>query len=259
MSGISAIRPVSSYSSYGAIASGKRLQSAADGASELAIVEKENTQVTGYDVGADNMKSAQEMLNVSDGALGSIGDSLQRIRELALQASNTATTTDSDRQHYQREIDQLKQGISDIASQTQYNTKNLLNGTNTAFGIATDANGNMTTVNTGNATLEALGIADFDVTGDFDIGTIDDALSKVNRSRSEIGAQTNALDYAINYNSNASYNLTGAKSKLEDLDYPEAISDQKKEEILTTYSLLMQKKVQEQQEARMQRLLDGFF
>lgn len=254
MSGISGINSVSSYTSYGALAGGSRLQSAADGAAELAIVEEENTQVTGYNVGANNMMSAKELLNVSDGALDHINDSLQRMRELALQASNTATMTDSDRQMLQDEIEQLKQGIGDIASQTQYNTKNLLDGTYTDFQLATDANGNSATVNTVNATLDALGIADFDVTGAFDLQTLDDAISKVSRGRSQIGAQTNALDYAISYNSNASYNLTGAKSRLEDLDYPQAISEQKKEQTLLTYSLMMQKKRQEEEAARMHNL-----
>ncbi len=251
MSGISG---VSSYTSYGNFASGSQISSAADGASELSIIEEESAQITGYEVGSGNIESAQNVLNISDSALSSISDSLQRIRELALQASNTATMTDSDRQTLQDEIEQLKQGISDIASQTQYNTQNLLDGSNSSFQVATDANGNSVSVTTANATLEALGIADFDVTGDFDLQTIDDAIAMVNKSRSSIGAQSNALDYALSYNTEASYNLTGAESKLEDLDYAEAISDMKKEELLETYSLMMQKKQEEQEQNKINNL-----
>lgn len=254
MSSISGVNSYSTYSGYGSFASGKRLNSAVDGAAELSIVEKENAQIRGYNAGSNNMESARDMLNVADGALGSITDSLQRMRELAVGASNTATMTDSDRQAIQYEIDQLKQGIRDIASQTQFNTKNILDGSNNDFQLATNANGGETTVNTADATLNALGIADFDVTGNFDIQKIDDALSSISSSRSKIGAQTNGLTYALNYNSNTSYNLTGAMSRLEDLDYPQAISDMKKEETLRTYALMMQKKRQEHEANRMQKM-----
>lgn len=254
MSGVSGVSS-SSYADYGKIASGNKLQSAADGAAELTIVEEENTQVTGYDVGSANMQSGKEVLNISDAALGSVNDQLQRIRELALEASNSVSMTDTSRQSIQEEIDQLKQGISDVASYTQYNGKNLLDGTNSEFSMATDANGNQATINTANATLEALGIADFDVTGSFDLETIDNAIAQVSASRSSMGAQSNGLDYAMNFNSNASYNLTGAQSRLEDLDIPKAVSEQKKKETLQQYSLMMQKKQQENEANRMK----GFF
>lgn len=253
MSGISSVSSNSynDYSNYGKFASGNKLQSAADGAAELTIVEQENAQITGYEVGKDNIQSAKNVLDISDQALSSINDYLQRIRELALQASNTATVTDSDRENIQKEVEQLKKGIEDVANNTQYNTKNLLDGTYDSFQIATDANGNSETISTVNATMQALGIEDFDVTGNFDLQTIDDAIAKVNESRSSMGAQSNRLDYASSYNSNASYNLTGAKSRLEDLDYPEAISDLKKEELLNEYSLMMQRKHLEEEEKKM--------
>ena len=89
----------SSYTSYGNLASGNKLQSAADGAAELTIAEQQNTQITGYQVGANNMQSGKEVLNISDAAMGSVNDYLQRIRELALQASNTATVSEIGRAH----------------------------------------------------------------------------------------------------------------------------------------------------------------
>ena len=248
MSGISGISSTNSI--YGQMASGRAVSKASDGAAELSIIQQENTQITGLDTGANNMSSGKDLINVADSALGNITDSLQRMRELALSASNSALMTDSDKQSIQDEIDQLKQGISDIANQTTYNTKNILNGENPSLSIATDSNGNSTSISTANATLEALGIADFDVTGDFDIKTIDDALEKVSASRSSMGAQSNALDYAIRYNTGASLNLTSAKSKLEDLDYPQAVSEQKKQETLQTYSLMMQKKKMEDEQKR---------
>lgn len=252
MSGISGIsnNSYTSYSSYGNFASGNRLQSAASGAAELTIVEQENAQITGYEVGNRNMESAKDVLNISDQALGSVNDYLQRIKELALGAMNTATVTDSDRETIQKEIEQLKQGIEDVANQTQYNTKNLLNGTYDAFEIATDANANSQTITTANATLRELGIEDFDVTGNFDVSAIDDAIASVNEKRSGMGAMSNRLDYAMNYNSNVAFQLKGATSRLADLDYPKAISDLKKEQLLNQYAIMMQKKKQEQLQNR---------
>ncbi|MBO6215800.1 MAG: flagellin, partial [Lachnospiraceae bacterium] len=142
MSGISGVTGgVTSYTDYGKLASGKALQSAADGAAELAIATKQETVASGLSVGSDNMAAGRDLLNISDGALANITENLQRMRELALQAGNTATTMASDREKLQAEVDGLKQGIADIADQTQYNTKNLLDGSTGELNIATDDQG----------------------------------------------------------------------------------------------------------------------
>ena len=234
---------------YGQIASGRALTTAAQGPAEMAIAEREETQATGLNVGAENMKSGIELSNVADGGLSNISDSLQRMRELAVQASND-TMTDSDRAHIQDEIEELKQGISDIASQTTYNTKNLLDGSNSNIKIATDSNPNSVTVNTGDATLEKLGIKDFDVTNrDFNIDDIDKAMEAVNETRSSIGAKTNALESGIKYNYNTAENTTAAQSRLEDLDIPKAVTELKKKETLDTYQVMMQKMRQDNERA----------
>lgn len=245
MSSISGISN-SLYSSYSHLSSGKKLNSAADGAAELAIVNKMESQTRGDNAGVNNMKSGQDLLKVSDGALGQITDYLQSIRELSVQASNSAIYSNDDLSAIQDQINQYKQGLNDIATQTQFNTKNLLDGSYTDFQMATNANGDSTTINTSDSTLKALGIEDYDVTGNFDIDAIDKALEKVNSARSKGGAQFNGLEHAINNTSYASYNTTAASSRLEDLDYPKAISEQKKNEVLMTYSLMMQKKQMEQ-------------
>lgn len=254
MSGISAIGSSSSYMDYGKFASGQKIQSAADGAAELSIIEKEDAQIRGQKAGENNIQSAKDMLNVADGAMSGITEQLQRMRELAVQASNTATMTDADRSAIQAEIDQLKQGISDISNQTTFNTKELLNGTYDEFQIATDSNGHAKTVNAVNTTLQELGIEDFDVTKDFDIQAIDDAIAKVSAGRSKVGAQTNALEFAYNNSTNTRLNHTAGKSRLEDLDVPKAISDLKKKQTLQEYMLFMQKKRQEDEVNRARSL-----
>lgn len=248
---MSNISGVTGSNYYSQIASGKKLQSAADGASEMAIVQKETAQINGYKVGERNAQDGKSVLNVADGALGSIADSLQRMRELAVQASNSAIMSDSDRQAIQEEINQLKQGISDVANNTEFNTKKLLDGSNTDMHIAAGADGSGPSLNTGDATLKALGIEDFDVTKDFSIQTIDKALEKVNSNRSSIGAQSNSLDYTIGYNTQTAYNLTAAASKMEDTDMEKAVSELNKRNIMQTYRFIMQKKQQEQERQKL--------
>ncbi len=252
MSSISGISG-SGYSNYGSFASGKSINSAADGASELAIAEKEQSQVNGYNAGTENMQQSQDMLNVADSALSTVTDNLQRIRELSLQASNSAVMSDEDLQSIQDEIEQLKQGIADVADQTTYNGKQILNN-DEAYAFVTDGNGSTSEVQMSSATLEALGIADYDVTGDFDISVIDEALEKVSSSRSSIGASSNALSYAIDSNNSAAYYHTQAVSNQEDLDYEEEITEQKKQEALQAYSNMVQKRKLEEEENSIYRL-----
>ena len=254
---MSSISGVSSYSSnylYGKIASGKSLQSAADGAAELAISEKMNAQVKGLEQGADNVSSGIDAIRIQDSALGDVTDHLQRIRELALAASNTFTVTDEDRKIYQQEISQLKDSISGIADITSYNEKKLLDGSTGDMNITTDSNGTGVAVSGNNSTLEALGIADFDVTKDFDIEDIDKALDTVSKMRSDAGAKMNSLEHIYNINKTGSYNLTAADSRLEDLDMEKAVSKLDKQRLLDTINVMMQKRKEEDEQDRTRRL-----
>lgn len=243
MSNIAGILGINYYSQ---IAGGSKLQSAADGAAELAIVQEETAQIRGYNMGERNAQDGKSVLNIADSALSGITENLQRIRDLAVQASNSAVMSDSDRQAIQYEVEQLKKGISDIANNTEFNTKKLLDGSNTNMHIASNPNGSGHDLNTGNATLKALGIEDFDVTKGFSVSAIDDALSKVSENRSSIGAQSNSLDYTIGYITHTAYNLTAATSRMQDTDYAKAASEMDKENILQTYRFIMQKKQAEE-------------
>ncbi len=248
MNGLSGVAGSNYYSQ---ISSGTRINTAADGASEMAIIQKETAQINGYEAGRKNAEDGNSLLNVADGAMSGITDSLQRIRELAIQASNTAIVSDSDREAIQHEVDQLKQNISDIANNTEFNTKKLLDGTEKELYIATGANGEGRNINLGDSTLKALGIEDFDVTKDFSVQTINDALTKVSSNRSSIGAQSNSLDYTIGYNMQTSYNLTAARSQMEDTDIEKTISEMDKERTLQNYRFIMQKKQAEQEQKKL--------
>ncbi|SKB95365.1 flagellin [Lachnospiraceae bacterium] len=215
--------------------------------SAISINEKAQSQVNGLNAGSENIASGQSLLNISDGALGQIGDYLQSIRELAIKASN-GTNSYNDRRAIQDQIDQYKQGISDIASNTKYNETYLLDGSRENINIAADSTGSYVSVSGSNATLSALGIEDFDVTDpDFDITSIDDAISKVNNSRSTGGAKSNSLSHADAYNQLASYNTASSSMMKDELqELIDKYHENNKNRLLDRMRMMMQKKDEEQ-------------
>ncbi len=233
------ISGVTGYSNvnYGTISSGKRINSAADDAAGLTQVQKLESQSNGMNAGAANAKDGISLTKVADGALSGIHDYLQSIRQASVKASNGLMTS-SDKQAIQKEIDGYLKGISDIAGSTTFNTKNVLNGEN-SLSMAVNPDGSGPDIKTGDATLKALGIDGYNVTGKFDISRIDKAIDMVSSARSSMGSGANALEHAYNYNMNASENLIGSESRLEDLDLPKMISEQKKNEVLEEYKNMM--------------------
>lgn len=230
---------------YSAIASGKRINSGADDAAGLTIANKLESQATGLTTASENAKTASDALTIADGALGGINEYLQRIRELSVKASNGLNSA-SDLSAIQKEIDGSLKGIEDLASGTEFNTKKLLDGSMATMDTASNPDGSGMKIQMANSTLESLGINGYNVTGDFDINVIDQAMDRVSDSRSSIGAQVNALEYTQNYNANSALLTTKSQSKLEDLDIAKAVSDQKKTEVIDQYRMSMQKKEMEQ-------------
>lgn len=235
---------------YANLSSGYKINRAADDAAGLAISEKLENQANMYDVATQNAKMGNDMLNVADGALASLHDSLGRIRELGLKASNSALYSKDELSMMQIEIDELKKGISDIAKNTQFNGLKLLDGSMADMNLATNPTGKGQEIKMVNASLEALGIADFDVTKAFNLKDIDNAIKKVSEARSQIGAKSNRLAYTIMSNQYSSYNLTAANSQIRDTDIAEEMSDLQKNTILEQIRINMQKKQMEEQQKR---------
>ncbi|MBO4901266.1 MAG: flagellin FliC5 [Lachnospiraceae bacterium] len=233
---------------YGKIASGNRIERAKDDAAGLTISENMKEQENGLNAATQNAKHGVDALNIADGALAQINDNLQRIYELSVKASNNFMYSPGELNAMQKEIDGLMKGIEDIAKGTEYNTMKLLDGNMADMDLATNPDGSGQKIQMANATLEALGIDGYDVTGKFDITRISDAIDKVNESRSEIGAKTNALEYTINRNELTAENTMAARSQLADLDIPQAISEQKKNQVLDDYQMMMQRQKMKDEE-----------
>ncbi len=145
------------------LSSGLRINSAKDDAAGLAISERFTTQIRGLDVAVRNANDGISLAQTAEGAMVEVSNNLQRIRELAVQASN-ATNSDSDRKALQAEVDQLVSEIDRVARQTNFNGTALLDGSfsGALFQIGADAGQTIAVNNIANARKDALGGAKFD-------------------------------------------------------------------------------------------------
>ncbi|MCR5404007.1 MAG: flagellin [Butyrivibrio sp.] len=240
MSPVSSVQGSSGYSPYSVIAGGGQFNKAAQGASELAIQEKTKAQVGGLDAGRENMQYAKSALNVEDGAMEGITDFLQQIKEKSIKAMN-GTLSDSDKKTVQDEINEMMKGIEEAAGQASFNGKNLLNGSTQDMKVASDGNGGEESVPTADLSLKSLGLEGFDVTKkDVDISAIDKALEKVQGARTKAGAQTNAIEAAMTYNSHAAMELNGYQVNKEEEQTVKAYQDMKTRQVLDNYQMTLQ-------------------
>ncbi|MEG2467874.1 MAG: flagellin [Comamonas sp.] len=163
------------------LSSGLRVNSAKDDAAGLAIAERMNTQTRGLTVAARNANDGISLAQTAEGALGKVGDMLQRMRDLAVQSSN-ATNSKSDREALQAELSQLRGEVDRVAKTTTFNGSKLLEGSFTGgvFQVGANAGDNITVGALSDVRADKLGtsvygsgaIAATDVsTTLFDVGT----------------------------------------------------------------------------------------
>ena len=140
------------------LSTGLRINSAKDDAAGLAISERFTTQIRGMNVAIRNSNDGISLAQTAEGALGGLTDSLQRIRELAVQSAN-ATNSASDRQALQDEVSQLLLEIDRVARETSFNGVNLLDGTFTSqqFQVGANAGQTITVDSIANARTASLG------------------------------------------------------------------------------------------------------
>src|SRR5882672_4939494 len=139
------------------LSSGLRINSAKDDAAGLAISDRFTTQIRGLTQASRNANDGISLAQTAEGALSQVGENLQRIRELALQSAN-ATNSSSDRAALNSEVTQLLSEVSRVATQTQFNGLNLLDGTFSAAQFQVGANANqIISVSVAGATTDSLG------------------------------------------------------------------------------------------------------
>jgi flagellin len=230
------IRTQHSYNnSLQQISSGKRINSSADDAAGLFISQEMNGQIRGMVQGNRNALDGVSMLQTADGALDSIHNALGRMKELAVQASN-GILSDSDRAILNEEFSQLKDSISEIGNNTEFNGKKLLDGSLDAD-LLVGANSDQVIslsgqdMRAGGLDLDSLSISNFD-DAQRAIEGISKAAEKVSDQRSEFGAYNNRLESSIDNTNNAIGNLTSADSKIEDADIALAIMKMSQDNIM---------------------------
>ncbi|MBS0425067.1 MAG: flagellin [Proteobacteria bacterium] len=148
------------------LSSGLRINSAKDDAAGLAISERMTSQIRGLNQAVRNANDGISLSQTAEGALGEIGNNLQRIRELAVQSAN-ATNSASDRASLQAEVSQLSAEVTRVASQTQFNGLNLLDGSflNQSFQVGANANQTINIASIGDSRATALGSHILNTTG----------------------------------------------------------------------------------------------
>lgn len=208
---------------------------------ELSISESMKTQENALAQGSENLQDAINLGQTAEGALNTVNDSLQQIRQLAVQAQN-GIYTDSDKVIIQDQISQLLTDVQDSLKNTEFNTIKLFDGGFQGNIQSSDGQGRLMKIQ--NTSLETLGLADFDVTNGSTLETLDNAIGKVTETRSEIGAQTNAFESAVQSNEIARENTLSARSRFDE-DFAKQVSELKRLQITQQYQLQLQKKDQE--------------
>ncbi|MBA4265865.1 MAG: flagellin [Comamonadaceae bacterium] len=155
------------------LSSGLRVNSAKDDAAGLAIAERMNAQIKGLSVAARNANDGISLAQTAEGALGKVGDMLQRMRELSVQSAN-ATNSADDRKALQAEVKQLTDEIDRVSQQTSFNGKKILDGSFTAatFQVGANAGDNITIGSLADTTADNLSIVAY---GEFTVEDLDAA------------------------------------------------------------------------------------
>jgi flagellin len=214
------------------LSSGKQINSASDDAAGFAIAERMTAQIRGLNMAAKNAGDGLSMLSTIENATNDITDMLQRIRELAVQAVNDTNST-QDRGYLQDEVTQLVAEIDRVATDTQYNGRNVfVDFIGSGSGESAVAGGKIQVGTEANQTIDftidsvstnALGVNSINVsTGSGAtqaLSLVDAAIEKVAGDRAEYGAVQNRLEYSVSNLLNVAEYTTAARSRIEDADF----------------------------------------
>ena len=232
------------------LASGERINKAGDDASGLAVSEKLRSQIRGLNQAGRNIENGVSFLQTTEGYLQETTDILQRVRELAIQASN-GIYSDEDRMQIQVEVSQLVSEVDRVASQAQFNGMNMLTGSfgrwdgakTMQFHVGANVDQNVR-VYIGTMTATALGLKN--ANGDNEqisiatpdlanatLGAVDNALLRVTKQRADLGAYQNRFEMASKGVNVAAENMQAAESRIRDTDMASEIVDYTKNSILT--------------------------
>lgn len=223
------------------LASGSRINIAADDAAGLAISERLKAQIRSATQAQRNANDGISMVQTAEGGLNEIGNIVTRLRELGIQASSD-TVGDTERAFLDKEVQQLKSEIQRIASVTTWGQTKLLDGSTPVFdfqvGVFNNAEEDRISFDAAQnvATLDALGLSGLDYTSKEGaheaLGLLDEAQTGVNGMRANLGALQNRLTSTVDNLGVAQENMSAANSRIRDTDVAEASSEMVRNNIL---------------------------
>lgn len=227
------------------LSSGLRVNSAKDDAAGLAIAERMNSQVRGMNVAMRNANDGISMAQTAEGALGKVSDSLQRMRELSVQARN-GTNSGSDKDSLNQEFQQLSAEIGRVLGGTTFNGTTIIGASAGArdFQIGANTTGNdIITVTTADMSMDASITAVTANTVVIDsttttatlgttIDNIDGAINRINSERAMFGATQNRFESVIGNLQVSVENQSAAKSRIMDADFATETSNLSRAQIL---------------------------
>ena len=227
------------------LSSGLRVNSAKDDAAGLAIAERMNAQVRGMNVAIRNANDGISMAQTAEGALGRMGDALQRMRELAIQSRN-ATNSDSDKDSLNKEFSQLQAEVQRLVGGTTFNGKHILGADATTLTFQIGANttaDDVVAVSTTNLSLDTtissitVSTATIGSTADAAalasvIDNIDLALDTINDTRATFGATQSRFEAIISNLQQSVENQSAARSRIMDADFAAETANLSRAQIL---------------------------
>jgi flagellin len=223
------------------LSSGLRVNSAKDDAAGLAIAERMNAQVRGMNVAVRNANDAISLSQTAEGAIGKIGDALQRMRELAVQSANGSNNA-GDRNNLQTEFAELRSEVARLVDGTRFNGTNLFDGSTATFtfqiGAGTTINDTIDIAGTNLTTTVRDTVATLDISGvdasgaSAAINAIDLAIDEVTTSRALYGAAQNRFETVVMNLQVSAENLTAARSRIMDADFAVETANMSRAQIL---------------------------
>lgn len=225
------------------LSSGYRINRAGDDAAGLAISEKMRGQIRGLQTASRNSQDGISLIQTAEGALGESHAILQRMRELAVQASNDTNVT-ADRGAITTEASDLKAELTRISTDTEFNNQSLLDGSLSAtLQIGADAGQTLTVSLSQNFNAAGLNVDDltFDSQANANaaITAIDTAIATVSTNRADLGAKQNRLEHTISNLDTAGENLQAAESRIRDVDMAAEMMNFTKSNILNQAATAM--------------------
>jgi flagellin len=225
------------------LSSGLRVNSAADDAAGLAISERFKAQIRSYSQAERNANDGVSLLQTAEGAMNEIAGSLIRMRELAMQSAN-GTLGSAERTFLNNETTDLTTEIDRIASVTQFNGLNVLDGTYSGqtlqVGIGATSNDTIG-ITISNTNFSSLAGAAIDLTtqsgAQAALGTIDTAINALSTRRASIGTAQNRLQVTMSNLSSARENVTAANGRIRDVDVANESAELTKNNILSQVGL----------------------